>query len=64
MLSEVKLSNNYWGEALYTAMHVFNLTHTVALNTKVLDTIWFEKNFKYDHLRIFGCKTFVHISKD
>ncbi|RDY05690.1 hypothetical protein CR513_10451, partial [Mucuna pruriens] len=36
----------------------------VALNTKVPDKIWFGKDVKYDHLRIFGCKAFVHVPKD
>ncbi|RDX78938.1 hypothetical protein CR513_40715, partial [Mucuna pruriens] len=40
------------GEALYIAVHVINLSLAVALNTK------------YDHLRVFGCKAFVHVPKD
>ena len=64
MLSEDKLPNHYWGEALYTIVHVLILTHTVALNSEVPEKIWFGKNVKYDHLRVFGCKYFLHISKD
>ena len=64
MLSEAKLPNHYWGKALYTKLHVLNLTPTVVLNSEVPDKIWFGKNVKYDHLRIFGCKDFVHIPKD
>ena len=26
--------------------------------------IWFGKNVKYDHLRVFGYKAFVHVPKD
>ena len=26
--------------------------------------IWFDKNVKYDHLRVFGSKAFVHVPKD
>ncbi|RDX75394.1 hypothetical protein CR513_44725, partial [Mucuna pruriens] len=36
----------------------------VALNTEVSNKIWFEKDVKYDHLRVFDCKTFVHVPKD
>ncbi|RDY13059.1 hypothetical protein CR513_02068, partial [Mucuna pruriens] len=36
----------------------------VALNTEVPDKIWFGKDVKYDHLRVFGCKAFVHVPKD
>ncbi|RDX67348.1 hypothetical protein CR513_53793, partial [Mucuna pruriens] len=35
-----------------------------ALNTEVPDKIWFGKDVKYDHLRVFGCKAFVHVPKD
>ncbi|RDY06573.1 hypothetical protein CR513_09420, partial [Mucuna pruriens] len=52
------------GEALYTAVHVINLSPAVALNTEVPDKIWFGKDVKYDHLRVFGCKAFVHVPKD
>lgn len=45
-------------------MHVLNLTPIVALNNEVPDKIWFGKNVKYDSLRVFGCKVFVHILKD
>ncbi|RDX79121.1 hypothetical protein CR513_40493, partial [Mucuna pruriens] len=36
----------------------------VALNIEVPDNIWFGKGVKYDHLRVFGCKAFVHVPKD
>ncbi|RDX96554.1 hypothetical protein CR513_20771, partial [Mucuna pruriens] len=52
------------GEALYTAVHVINLSPIVALNTEVPNKIWFGKDVKYDHLRVFGCKTFVNVPKD
>ncbi|RDX97966.1 hypothetical protein CR513_19192, partial [Mucuna pruriens] len=52
------------GEALYTTVHVINLSPVVALNTEVPNKIWFGKDVKYDHLRVFGCKAFVHVPKD
>lgn len=64
MLYKSKFPNHYWGEALYKTMHVINLTLTVALNSEVPDKIWFGKNVKYDHLRVFGCKDFEHTPKD
>jgi len=30
----------------------------------VPDKIWFGKNVSYDHLRVFGCRAFVHVPKD
>ncbi|RDX69595.1 hypothetical protein CR513_51267, partial [Mucuna pruriens] len=52
------------GETFYTAMHAINLNPAVALNTEVPHKIWFGKDVKYDHLRIFGCKALVHVLKD
>jgi len=64
MLSEAKLHNHFWGEALLAAVHVINLNPAVALNTEVLEKIWFVKNVSYDHLCVFGCRAFVHVLKD
>jgi len=64
MLSKAKLPKHFWGETLYTAVHVINLSPAVALNGEVLDKIWFGKNFRYDHLQVFGYKAYVHVPKD
>nr|KYP47622.1 Retrovirus-related Pol polyprotein from transposon TNT 1-94 [Cajanus cajan] len=64
MLSDAKLPKHFWGEALYTAVHVINLTPTVILDSEVPDKIWFGKNASYDYLHVFGCKAFVHVPKD
>ncbi|RDY06554.1 hypothetical protein CR513_09431, partial [Mucuna pruriens] len=64
MLSKAKLPKHFWGEAFYTIVHVINLSPVVALNTKVLNKIWFDKDVKYDHLRVFDCKAFVHVPKN
>ena len=64
MLSKAKLPKHFWGEALYTVVHVINLSSVVALNSEVPNKIWFGKNVKYDHLRVFGYKSFVHVLKD
>ena len=45
-------------------MHVINLSPIVAWNSEVPNKIWFDKNVKYDHLRVFGCKAFAHVPKD
>ncbi|RDX88079.1 hypothetical protein CR513_30373, partial [Mucuna pruriens] len=64
MLSEARLPKHFWGEALYTIMHVINLSPVVSLNTEVPNKIWFDKDVKYDHLRVFSCKAFVYVPKD
>jgi hypothetical protein len=52
------------GEALSTSVHVLNLTPCVPLQFDVPDRVWTGKDVSYDHLRVFGCKAFVHIPKD
>ena len=64
LLSEAKLPNSFWGEALLTAAHVINLSPTVALQSDVPNSVWYGKDVTYDHLRVFGCKAFVHVPKD
>ncbi|RDX73793.1 hypothetical protein CR513_46544, partial [Mucuna pruriens] len=64
MLSKAKLPRYFSGETLYIAIHVINLSPIVALNIEVPNKIWFGKDVKYDHLRVFNCKTFVHVPKD
>ena len=64
MLSEAKLPKHFWGEALYTVLHVINLSPVVVLSSEVPNKIWSGKNVKYDHLGVFGCKAFVHVPKD
>ncbi|RDY04395.1 hypothetical protein CR513_11897, partial [Mucuna pruriens] len=45
--------------ALYTTVHVINLSPAIALNTEVPDKIWLGK-----YIKVFGCKAFVHVPKD
>ena len=64
MLSDAKLSDSFWAEALNTAAYVINLSPAVALDGDVPDRVWTGKNVSYDHLRFFGCKAIVHVTKD
>ena len=43
---------------------MLNLTPCVPLNFDVPDKVWLGKDVSYSHLRVFGCKAFVHIPKD
>ena len=47
-----------------TIVHVLNLTPCVPIEFDVHDRIWSNNEISYDHLRVFGCKAFVHIPKD
>ncbi|KAG8492468.1 hypothetical protein CXB51_009561 [Gossypium anomalum] len=63
LFSDAKLPRSFWGEAVYIAAHVINLSPNVPLQGDVPDTVWFGKYVSYDHLRVFDCKAFVHVPK-
>lgn len=64
MLSLAKLSKVFWDEALNTACYLINLSPSSPLKGDVPKRVWIEKNISYSHLRVFGCKAFIHICKE
>ena len=64
MLLEAKLPNSFWAEAFNTVAYVINLSPAVALDGDVPNKVWFNKDVSYDHLKVFGCKTCVHVPKN
>jgi hypothetical protein len=64
MLSHSKLSKGFWGEALNTTMHLINRSPSHALDDDIPEMVWKDKDISYDHLKMFGCRTFVYIFKD
>lgn len=64
LLSHAKLPKSFWGEAMRTAVDLINLSPSVPLKGDVPEKVWMRKDVSYDHLRVFGCRAFVHIPKD
>ena len=64
ILSHAKLPNIFWGEAILAVAHVLNLSPCVPLQQDTPERVWSRKDVSYDHLRVFGCKAFVHVPKD
>ncbi|KAL5821663.1 hypothetical protein ACOSQ3_023545 [Xanthoceras sorbifolium] len=64
MLSNAKLPNSFWGKAMRTAVDLINLSPSVPLNYDVPERVWTGKDVSYKHLKVFGCRAFVHIPKD
>jgi len=52
------------GEALMTAVYLINLSPSYPLQGDVPNRVWYNKDVSYDHLKVFGCKAFVHIPQD
>jgi len=64
MLSHAKLPKSLWGEAVKTAVDIINLSPSVPLEGDIPEEVWSEKKAWYNHLKVFGCRAVVHISKD
>ena len=63
MISHSKLPKTFWGEAVKTAINLINLSPSRPLNGEIPEEVWSGKKASYGHLRVFGCKAFVHIPK-
>ena len=64
MLSHAKLPNQFWAESLMTAIYVLNLSSCVPLGGDIPQRVWSGKKVSYKHLRVFGCRAFVHVPRD
>ena len=64
MLSHLKLPKSFWGEAVRTSIDLIKLSPSVPLKGDVPERVWIRKDVSYDHLRVFGYRSFVHILKD
>lgn len=61
MLSHAKLPKSFWAEAMFTAVYLINHSPSVPLEGDVPQRVWTVKYVSYKHLRVFGCRAFVHV---
>jgi len=64
MLYHGSLPPKCWAEALSTAVYLRNWSPTKAVCHMTPQEAWTREKPSVDHLRTFGCHSFVHISKD
>lgn len=65
MLVESHLPASFWGEALATFLYVRNRSPTSSLpSTATPYELWHSKKPSISHLRVFGCRAYVHVQKD
>ena len=64
MLSDSKLPKKFWAEALSTASYVRNRSPTTAVKAMTPYEAWKDYKPNGNHLRIFGCSAYAHITKD
>lgn len=64
MLSHAKLLKSFWGQDVKTTNDIINLSPAGPLDGDVREEVWSGKKAAYNHLKVFGCRTFVHIPKE
>ena len=64
MLSSLGLSKVFWAETVETVVHLINKRPSSALPFKTPQEKWTRKVVDYQHLKVFGCTTFVHTKID
>ena len=64
MLRMANLPKSFWGEAVVTTCYIINRSPSVPLNFDILERVWIGKDISYSYLKVFGCRTFVHVPKE
>ncbi|GJT84447.1 ribonuclease H-like domain-containing protein [Tanacetum coccineum] len=59
-----RIPPSYWVEALNMVAHLLNILPSTAINNEIPFTKLHNKPPTYDHLRVFGCLCYPHISFD
>ena len=64
MLRMANLPKSFQGEAIVTACYLINRSPSVPLGFDIPERVWTRKDVSYSHLKVFGCKAFVHVPKE
>jgi hypothetical protein len=60
MLAEAVLSKKFWAEAVNTATYLRSCSSMKAVSATP-EEAWTGERVNLGHLRVFGCRSFVHI---
>jgi transposase InsO family protein len=61
MLTAKHLSNEYWVEAVATAVYILNRCLTKSVKNKVPQEAWTGLKHNVAHLKVFGCVAYAHV---
>ena len=64
MLSHTKLPKSFLGEAMRIVVDLINLSPSYTLKGDIPERVWIGKFVYFEHLRVFGCRTFAHVPRD
>ena len=63
MLADSKLPQQFWAEALSTAVYLRNRSPAKAVDVTPFEA-WTGTKPRVEHLRVFGCSAYAHIAKE
>lgn len=63
MLFDAGLPKVYWAEAVATATYLINRSPAAGLKGKTPEEAWTGQRPDLKHLRVFGCKPYIHVPK-
>ena len=61
MLMEARLPEQFWADAVATAVYILNRSPTKALTGKTPFEAWSGRRPNLSHLRRFGCDAYLHV---
>jgi hypothetical protein len=64
MLTEAKLPDKFWRDAIYTVVHILNRDHLMPNHDKTTCELWFGSSTYVKHFRTFGSKCYVKNYQD
>ena len=64
MLKLVKLLKSFWGEAVNIAVYMINKSPSFPLDFDIPQRVRARKDVPYSHLKVFGCKAFMHVPNE
>lgn len=64
LLSNAKLSKNFWREVAQTASQLINKSLASVIDFKAPNEVWYGKPSNYFHLTIFGCVSYIHVNEE
>ena len=62
MLSNAKLTNDFWAEAVNMACYLVNHSPSTALELKTPDEVWLGTHSDYFNLKVVGCPAYCHVN--
>jgi hypothetical protein len=59
MMNEKKIGQNYWVEAIHTAVHILNKAHLRPHSDKTPYELWYGRLASIKHFKVSGSKCYI-----